>query len=169
MKKIVFIITLVISLSAIVLTSCEQSENLEENSIENGISKKKEFHIHYATWDEWGRASKKCKRWGLCNYEGCWFCCTENGVIVDCDDNSSQQNEIQNAAKIIINKETNEGFFIIELNPLIEIENTAIINEKIFYIDEDIIKENTILHQGEYSFDKNVGKYGGYKLNITAI
>jgi len=165
MKKIIFLITIVTILSTFFLVSCERGEELEDNKIENGIDKKIEYHIHYATWDEWGRAKKNCKGWGLCNYNGCWFCCTDGGVIVDCDSTT----KVQNSATIIIDKETNQGFFIIELDPLIEIQNDAIINEKIFYIDEDIIEGNTILHKGEYNFDIQVGKHGGYRLNITAI
>ncbi len=165
MKKIFFLVTSITLLSIFFLISCQENENYEKNTTESGINKKVEFHIHYATWDEWGRAKKNCKGWGLCNYSGCWFCCTDGGVIVDCDSAS----KIQNSATIIVNDRTKQGFFIIELDPSITIQNEAIINKKIFYIDEDIVFENTILHKGEYSFNEQVGEYGGYKLNVTEI
>lgn len=136
--------------------SCETQEMTEEIP-----EKKVRFHIYYADWDEWGRASKDCGGWGLCNYVDCWFCCEDEGVIVDCE--SGQK--MGSSGKIKINEATKSGYLYIELDPTVQIENDAIVNQKDFFIDNDIVNTKTTLIKGVYKFDLGIGNSGGYKIN----
>ncbi|WP_040280766.1 hypothetical protein [Psychroserpens damuponensis] len=134
----------------------------------NPLSKIK-FVIHHATWDEWGRASKDCKSWGLCNYEDCWFCCidTSSGDVVDCDDD--EEDLSGRYGTFSIDASTNTGTFTIELNPAISEQNDAIINGDTLYVDEDIVKSKTSILKGIYLFNPSVGSDGGYILNAEGF
>ena len=168
MKKVVSVINIVCFSIFILISSCEKNDSLlEEESqivqdeIKNDFNNKKEFHIYYAEWDEWGRKKRDCRGWGLCNYVDCWFCCIENGVIVDCDDGE----KVKNSGTFIIDVDTNTGFLIIELDPDIVIQNEAIIAQKTLFVDEDIVYPKSEVLKGDYIFDQTVGENGGYKLN----
>jgi hypothetical protein len=160
-----FFAAIIIALSTIIF-SCNKAEVIAEQETlqPNRVLKAKEKHIYYAAWDEWGRTSRDCAGNGLCNFRDCWFCCTENDVIVDCDSRQSRAGEY---ATIMIDADTKKGDFIIELNPNIVEQEAAISNQSIFYIDEDLETDDFILHQGQYPFDSQIGTYGGYRLDIT--
>lgn len=157
----------------IILISCTENEEL------NSISKTKEninstttretpvkFHLFYATWDEWGRTSRDCKGFGLCNFTSCTFCCTDAyDNIVDCIEN----NRIANSGIIKIFDNTKLGFMIIKLNPTDSTHDNAIRNRKTLYIDSDLRNENLILLSGEYIFDNSIGEYGGYKISAKRL
>lgn len=119
---------------------------------------KKEFHLVYADWTEWGRTSRGCKGFGLCNFQSCSFCCTEGDVIVSCED----RKRVPNSGIIKIDKETKQGFLTISLDVAIPEQNQAISKKETLYLDSDLISETIILYKGEYKFDQTVGKYGGY-------
>lgn len=123
------------------------------------------FHIYFADWSEWGRTSKDCKKFGLCDFVDCWACCEQGGVIVDCP----TAERIPNSGTITIDLQTNIGYLVIELDPLYSDQADAILNQKTLYVDEDIVKSNAILHSGEYLFDPTIGEYGGYSLDVTRI
>lgn len=108
------------------------------------------FYIYWVTYEEWGHGVE-CRGWGLCNYSDCWFC---------------EVND-KHSAKVLIDKESKEGEMIIELDPAAADEKKAIEEKQIFIIEEDIDNRNSILYKGNYGFDKTVGKYGGYRLNIS--
>lgn len=121
------------------------------------------YHIAYATWSSWGRAGLYCLGWGLCEFEGCFNCCTENSNIVDCPTSMPQEK----AGIIKIENGQNEGILTISLNPNYNEQENAINNQLTFFVDDDIDNDGYIIHKGEYSFDSNVGNYGGYILNVT--
>jgi len=119
-------------------------------------------HVFFIEWDgEWGRTSKGCKGFGLCNFDSCWFCCEQDGCIIKCP----SIEKMYGAGIVDINPKDNTGFLTIKLNPENKIENTAINNKEILYIDEDIVNCGITLFKGEYVFDKQIGTYGGYKVN----
>ena len=138
------------------LVSCNKEKDLIKDNLNetthNETNKTKRKVIYYATWDEWGRAKKDCDGWGLCNFVDCWFC--DNG-------------ESNYSGIIDLNVNDTLGQLIIELNPADELQNEAIKQKKIFYIDQDIINNIATIHSGEYLFDPNVGEIGGYKVDIT--
>jgi hypothetical protein len=146
MKKVIF------GLLAIVLLS---------NFSFSQSTDKKEFHIYWGD-GEFGRTSKNCKGIGLCNYVDCWFCCTENDVIVDC---KSKKN-IPNSGVVIIDNATKKGFLTVKLDPNNPSHLEAINNKSIFYIDVDLKGANFTLKKGEYKFNSNIGKNGGYIVDV---
>jgi hypothetical protein len=143
------------------LFSCSdnQSENLNinENEIELRQNPNQTFYIVYVGWDEWGRASRECASWGLCNFSHCWFCFRNSNL-----------NHV-NYAYGYINKNDNKGFLEIELKPEFEIQTSAILNKSTFYVDKDIIKDNFKVVKGEYAYDAKVGDYGGYLIQIVKL
>jgi len=157
---------LLVFISSILIISCSKKQNEIDEVSPNAasVNKAPTPHIYYATWDEFGRASKDCKGWGLCNFNDCWFCCTdEMENIVDCE----FQSIIMNSALIIIDEESNSGSFIFKLNPKDSIQNVAIKEGLTFYIDDDIKSESFVLYKGEYLFNKHVGNYGGYIMKAS--
>ena len=167
MKKIFYLSNLILFL--ITLLSCENSDNLSEiksnNNTLSSLSAKKEYHIYFADWDEWGRSSKSCNGWGLCNFRDCWSCCVDEGVILNCNEKTVNYN----SGKVVLDSETKQGFLIIELNINNNIQKQAIINKEILSLDNDLTSTKTILHKGEYVFDSSIGKYGGYKINASGL
>ena len=147
MKK-VFLGLVATILISFTFTSCE-SENQKSNKKDTTTGR---WYIHYADWDDWGRTSRNCAGWGLCHYTDCWFC---------------DVNDKHHRGKVVFDEETRDGFLIIELDPTDDIQYVAIKEQKIFYVDDDIDNPNSILHKGEYEFDKEIGEFGGYKLDIT--
>ena len=108
------------------------------------------FAIYWATYEEWGHGIA-CTGWGLCNFSDCWFC---------------EVND-KHRAKVLIDKETKQGEMLIELDPVAPDEKKAIEEKTIFIVEENINNTNSVLYQGNYGFDKTVGKYGGYRLKIS--
>lgn len=152
MKKNLFLVATFFCAS-IFLTSCTKEElpTNSANKVETStIKPQAKKYIYYATWSEWGRTSKNCAGWGLCEFSDCWFC--EGSKY---------------SGQVIFDSETKQGHLIIKLDPSEQIQNTAIQQQSPFFIDEDINNTNSILHKGEYLFDSKIGTYGGYKLNIT--
>jgi len=174
MKRFYSVFNFTILLVVISFFSCDKSEVVTDENIQttnqsfNSLnSSKVRFYIYYSTWDEWGRKKKDCKGWGLCNYTDCWFCCIDDysDQVVDCE--NSQR--IENVGIVTIDTETDTGHMVIELDPSISIQNDAIVNQKILYIDYDIVTDNSVVHADDYLFDPNVGSYGGYILNVTQL
>lgn len=161
--------TIVIGLiAAILLFSCKKeiqnSISSEKNSVSDGTNytlKVRKKHIYYSQWDEWGRSNLGCNGWGLCNFVDCWFCCTENDVIVNCNNGIA----VNNSGIVEIDVDSGVGFLTIELNPNFDEQNNAILNSSILYIDDDIIGEKVTLLKGEYHFSTEIGEYGGYRVD----
>lgn len=129
-------------------------------SISGFAQNPKSFHVIYADWSKWGRTSKKCTGFGLCNFRSCTFCCTQEGVVVSCND----KKKVPNSGIISIDKETNLGFLIIKLDNTVAEQNEAIKTDATLYIDTDLTSETITLAKGEYKFDKTIGKSGGYTI-----
>lgn len=160
---------MIMLITSFVFISCEKEENEQSQSTSSSAKEVLDLPpgvtgaIYFATWSEWGRESSDCNGWGLCEYVDCWFCCyDENNIIVNCDTGEP----VRKSGTIYVN-EAGEYYMLIELNPSFELQEEAIDNEKIFYIDEDIHGDNFVLHQGDYIFDEEVGEYGGYTIEVS--
>lgn len=104
------------------------------------------------SWDEWGRASKKCKGGGLCNAEWFYFSSKETRKYF---------------SNLEFDAELKEYFFIIVLDE----KSKKLFSEDelvAFPIDEDILLDmdkalgrDYIIPRGEYKFDN---KLNGYRL-----
>lgn len=168
MKKVKFLALFMFITLCNAFVSCETSQTNETSNHENlSRSSPVRLQIIYITWDEWGRASKDCKSWGLCNYTSCSFCCLdENDKIVPCP-KSDKDLENKIAGSVEIDLDTNQGFLYIELDNSKTDQNDAILNEKDFFIDNDISNDGVTLHQGVYNYDSSIGLRGGYKVNAS--
>lgn len=169
MKKIISFTA--ISL-AVLLTSCTKEVNESLPSANKTSIKTKPtgnqtntvtYHYVYATFERFGRTLLDCMGWGLCYFEGCFNCCTENGEIVNCPTSMP----VERAGIIRIPDGETEGILTIKLNPNYPEQADAISNELTFIVDEDIDNDGYIIHEGNYSLDPSVGNYGGYILNVT--
>jgi hypothetical protein len=153
-------------------TSCSSEIATEENTFENQISTLKNSpdpnisgHVFLADWDEWGRASKDCGGWGLCNLRSCTFCCVDEntGKIVDCPSKEAKAN----VGSISMNNETGIGKLIIKLNPNYVDQLEAIQQEKVLYIDNNIsINDDFTAIAGEYVYNGEIGTDGGYSVVV---
>jgi hypothetical protein len=130
---------------------CDQDNSATQENAANLTANK--WYIFYVTWEEWGRASRNCAGWGLCNFYSCWTC-----EIAD--------RPGQYSGKVIYNDETGRGTLSIELNQTEEIQTEAITWELPFTIDKDIVNGKVTLLKGIYKFDSKVGPYGGYLVDV---
>lgn len=172
MKNLFAIGTVIILLTTIYI-SCKKGTDQNGNTLtkeeilqssQSSTGNEQRYHIYYASWDEWGRARRNCDGWGLCNFQSCWFCCTDDhNQIVNCQ----TQQRIENAGKITIDDQTKDGDMTIELHPSIQIQNDAITQRLTLYIDQDLENAEFIIRAGEYIFDQQIGSFGGYRLNVT--
>jgi hypothetical protein len=165
MKKLIVLFVL-IATGLMINVSCNKVSQVAPTN-DKFITKKTRqvnYHIYYSTWTEWGRKSKNCAGWGLCNFSDCWFCCTDgNGNVIDCP----KDELIANSGIIYIPEGANSGFMEIKLKPAYEDQSNAIQNQLTLDIDEDIIGERFVLHQGGYLFNSTIGMHGGYRVLVS--
>lgn len=137
------------------ITSRDNNEENTETAIDtNSFVERRgdvKFYLVYVDWSEWGRTSRDCAGWGLCNFNSCTFCCIDEntGNIVSCN----QQNRFPRSCKIVLYEDNIGGYLEIRLDKSLQEENNAIINKLTLFIDNDIINDGIKLHKGEYKFD----------------
>lgn len=156
--------------TAICLTfiSCETNQANESVSPEYSLKPGPvTFKLVFITWDEWGRASKDCNGWGLCNYTWCTFCCLDEFENITPCPKSNESLENRNTGTVEIDPDSHEGFLYIKLDNSKPEQNDAILNEKEFFIDQNISIDGITLHQGIYQYDSSIGSRGGYKINAS--
>lgn len=137
--------------------SCERNETIgssvKDRVAVEDVQSRRPKYIFYASWSEFGRTSRSCKGFGLCEFYSCWFC-------------DGNRDDRKYSARVEVDKETNVGYMFIELDLNDEIQKNAFLNKSSFFIDEDLISENVILKSGEYMYDKSIGENGGYKIDV---
>lgn len=150
-------------------TKEENSKQLSSKSIDSSPTDEQpvKIAIIHIGWDgKWGRTSKDCTGFGLCEAEICWFCCFDaNHNRVPCSENDEYS--ARKSFKAEINLDTKLGTLLIPMSHDTAEEINAINEHSIFYIDEDIIQPEFKIHKGEYIFESTVGDFGGYKVNIS--
>lgn len=100
------------------------------------------------SWDEWGRASRNCDGWGLCNFS--WGVSGRHSASVYTDASG------QMYAKILIDAIPNG-----------EAVQFLIVDKDLTSVGEN---GNTyLIKQGEYPLDKSLGSLGGYKVGIKKL
>ncbi|MBK9107412.1 MAG: hypothetical protein IPM92_03270 [Saprospiraceae bacterium] len=140
----------------LIFVSCD-SENLFQEPNNTNQKLQKRWKIYHVEWDEWGRKSRNCGSWGLCNFRDCWFCDPQPLV-----------------GDLNLNDTTGIGILTIELNSAYNGQDSAIINQWNLYVDEDIINPTLIIQEfdtikmkaGVYQFLSNIGSQGGYTVDI---
>lgn len=120
---------------------------------------KPEREIFYMEFDAWGRSSRSCDGWGLCNFRACFLCCVDdNGYKIDCE----TKTEMVRTGWIYLTGQT--GYFSIELDPSNPEEQAAIDDQSTLYVDYDIYTNDLKIHSGEYAYDSSLG---GYNVDVT--
>lgn len=145
----------------LVLNSCNRDEQFQNNDkqqfsnvkSENNKSLTSKKYIYHATWDAWGRTSQGCKGFGLCHFQSCWFC---------------EVGGNKNSGEIEIDESTKQGYLYIKLDPSDKVQDRAIIEKFVLYIDNDLFNNDVTLYKGNYIFDSKIGNYGGYKVMASA-
>ncbi|GAB5558201.1 MAG: hypothetical protein SchgKO_24140 [Schleiferiaceae bacterium] len=122
-------------------------------------------YIYHATWSEWGRTSRNCESWGLCDFSDCWFCCFDDwGNRVECE--SSQSIPNSKVGVVTVNTLTGIGEMIVKLDPTKSDEYQAITSAESLIIDQNLQGSNYTLVAGTYSFNPNIGMSGGYVVSV---
>ncbi|MCO4293538.1 hypothetical protein NF867_11750 [Solitalea sp. MAHUQ-68] len=132
----------------------------------------KEDGILIVEWEEWGRASKKCGGWGLCNAD--WFPTSENQI---------QSQHTENSGQSVLSGTTNHSTFLrydnqrkqyyIEILlskplpiPTPEILLSLPIEENFTLNTKMKLGKNITFNKGYYPFNKHLGHFGGYRINL---
>lgn len=144
-----------ISKSLIFKDISSQLNNAQNRTVFIGAN---EENIVIVSWEEWGRASKNCRGWGLCNAD--WFpgisgvnYTNGNGyaTYLQKDDSTGQYYlEIKLAAESTIP----ENLLDLKIDADFELDTTLEIGQKL------------IFKKGTYFFDSTLGEYGGIRINL---
>lgn len=118
-------------------------------------------------WDEWGRASKNCDGWGLCNAD--WFPPCEEEVRK----NNITYSSPPNGYATFVKKEDKTNRYYIEIllaapkpSTLSDIDLTLKI-DKTFELDTKSVLGSTLTFKsGSYFFDNKLGEFGGIKIYL---
>lgn len=121
------------------LGACSSEEASIFHDAKDSQLESRKIVIYQAGWDEWGRASRNCKRWGLCNFVDCWaweddFPCIEPSV-------TGGGGEISETSPGV-------GLLTIVLDPDNDIQGEAIALSKKLFVDTDI---SSATDSGPYS------------------
>ncbi|MBC7524637.1 MAG: hypothetical protein H7239_09390 [Flavobacterium sp.] len=175
--KLLFLGTLLTIFTSIIIVSCTK-ENENSTINEDQIAKSLVFkeinsqstdaqnrtvytgvngdNIVIVSWTEWGRASRDCRGWGLCNAD--WFpgdrgVNYENGngyaTYLQIDDTTGKYYlEVKLAAESTIP----ENLLDLKIDADFELDTTLEIGQKL------------IFKQGTYHFDSTLGEFGGIKI-----
>nr|WP_317632408.1 hypothetical protein [uncultured Flavobacterium sp.] len=178
MKRISFYLTF-FTLLTFSLFSCTENEDLDLNvsskdNVYNSPSTLRKVadpdkpqpgvpvkhHFILIDFDGFGRTSKDCKGFGLCNFESCTNCCTDAyGTIVSC-----KTGEKQNDASFVFLDAFDKGYLLLELNLENKKHLEILKHKETLFVDEDLIRDGIVLKKGEYTFDKSIGDNGGYTI-----
>ena len=172
--KIAILTIASVIISTIIFTSCskERAENITFD--ENTISKRLKFvdvttrinsvqnrndsasKLVIVSWDEWGRASRKCAGWGLCNAEWFYF---ETRIVRN------------NSSILEFNSIVNKYYIDILLAEQVpsDIPNSSLtfgIDQNFEINTKEAIGKNLIFKQGQYPFINDLGNFGGYRIYL---
>jgi hypothetical protein len=111
-------------------------------------------------WTEWGHASANCRGWGLCHAK--WFYFERDAPIPRPDTGYS--------VPLQHNVETDEYYIEVLLDETPDLPDGDVPDLK---IDSDIpldtaleIGKDLVLKMGSYSYDPNLGEYGGIHITL---
>lgn len=125
---------------------------VKENSFKSGLTDK---HVLTISWDEWGRKSRGCEGWGLCNFSISYS---------QVKDNTKARRYTSN---ILVDKNGQKYFSILlgeKPDKAIKEEVLALrVDENISYTFEGV---DYTVRKGVYYYDHNLGEYGGYTVSI---
>lgn len=178
--KLSILVLTTVFLSTIVFVSCSKDETESKPFDENTISKKlkfvdvnsriktnqkeqnKEASLIIVSWDEWGRASKNCDGWGLCNAD--WFPEFKQAPRLT--------NEYGGSTLLEFDNKNNKFFIDILLSekaPL-NIPNQALtlkIDLNFQLNVKQIVGRNLTFQKGNYDLNNSLGDFGGYRIYLN--
>jgi hypothetical protein len=108
------------------------------------------------SWDEWGRASRDCKSWGLCNAE--WFHCKPDPCFGKTgSSNFSSQLQFNEKKEefyieIVLDNKTKEKFKNEDLSILP-------VDLDIVFKTKEFLGRDLTISKGKYSFDSSSNSY----------
>lgn len=115
-------------------------------------------------WDEWGRASKNCGGWGLCNAN--WFPQFKRTA-------QKSRNVSTNGGATLLEFDGSLSKYYIDIllaeTPPAEIPIEALtlkIDENFELNVKNAISKNLTFNQGDYSYDNSLGEFGGYRIYL---
>jgi hypothetical protein len=157
-------LTVFISLSF----NCSNSNevDVDENTIADRLTFKTNITntkdgiiIVRVSWSEWGRTSRNCDGWGLCNATVEWFPEPEEKSTIISDYNYS----------FPINYNETKGSFYVEILLDAPVPSDIPINDYPIKVEEEIslnskesLNEDLKINIGDYYFDETLGEYGGF-------
>ena len=180
MKKLNFL-AIFIFMALLTVTSCSDDNETTSTYDENSIAKQLSFvdvdtritnkqikgtqsrvKIIIVRWDEWGRAKRECKGWGLCNAD--WFPQFNRTV---------QKSTSMNGSATLLEFDDSLNKYYIDIllaeTPPAEIPTEALtlkIDENFELEVEDAISQNLTFNQGDYGYDGSLGEFGGYRIYL---
>ena len=123
---------------------------------------KTQVDIIIVTWDEWGRASKDCGGWGLCNAD--WFPSSQKGTLGKSNNSG---------ASTLLEFDSLNNKYYIDILLSENVPTDIPLNAITIKIDEDFelnvqeaISRNLTFNQGDYPFNTSLGKFGGYRIYL---
>ena len=180
MNKIKFL-AIFVFMALLTVTSCSEDNETVTSYDENSIAKQLSFvdvntritnkqakgtqskdFIIIVSWDEWGRASKQCRGWGLCNAN--WFPQFKR---------TAQKSTSTNGSATLLEFDDSLNKYYIDIllaeTPPTEIPTDALtlkIDENFELEVEDAISQNLTFNQGDYGYDNSLGEFGGYRIYL---
>lgn len=110
------------------------------------------------SWDgEWGRASRNCDGWGLCNSNWFYWDCSGNR-----SGNSSAPLEFDTAA----NKHYIDILFSEPVPSNIPIEDLALAIDEEFQVFIESENKNLVFNNALYPYNENLGDFGGIRIYL---
>ncbi len=116
-------------------------------------------------WEEWGRAKKECRGWGLCKAE--WFPQFKDRIINPHPGNGG-------AAILEFDLINSQYYFDILLADKPEPRLTLLDLALVVDYDIDIYTQTRLgndlrINQGIYNYDGSMGTFGGYRIYLDTI
>lgn len=154
----------------LIFSSCSQDEvnEVNEDLIASSLSFKKlnleelnngrTWCGQIVAWDEWGRASRNCDGWGLCNAQ--WFPpCEESGAITYSGFATTLEQDLNNQKHYI-------EILLDQPTSLAPDTLTLFVDNPIILYTASYMGHDHTFQQGSYSFDESLGDFGGYKIYL---
>ncbi len=136
------------------------NERIKEKTLSNSRDK-----IIIVQWTEWGRASKDCRGWGICNAD--WFPQFNSMVL--------NPNPGNGGASILeIDQSKNKYYFDILLAASppasISLVNLPLtVDEEIVLNTKTDIGTDLKINQGRYYYDSTIGTFGGFRIYLDNL
>jgi hypothetical protein len=164
MKKICFLAVIVTAI-LFATTSCKKEAEVAKNQVSAQNSKElSEEPSRKVTitisWDEWGRAKRDCKGWGLCNFK------IEIIIIKDKDSRSSDNPSTNPYSAELYYQRDGRAYIDVLIDKTYE-GTSLFIDEDLYSVDEN--GQLYMIPEGEYKLNPTLGKMGGYTVPVIIV